>query len=81
MSLNSFYFQSIESLPKRKGQFDFNRLGPPRGAMRPSSALELKKVPRGLNTIEHLNNHFSRFGKIVNIQVCSYYMIFNRFLC
>lgn len=32
-------------------------------------SLELKKVPRGLNDISHLNNHFVKFGKIVNIQV------------
>lgn len=32
-------------------------------------SLELRKVPRGLNAIAHLNNHFSRFGKITNIQV------------
>lgn len=63
---------------KRKGGmgFDFNRLGP-RAAHLPSTpknpancSLELKKVPRGLNNITHLNNHFSKFGKIVNIQVC-----------
>ncbi|KAH8404869.1 hypothetical protein KR222_007406, partial [Zaprionus bogoriensis] len=34
-----------------------------------NSSLELRKVPRGLNTIAHLNNHFAKFGKIVNIQV------------
>lgn len=32
-------------------------------------SLELRKIPRGLNAISHLNNHFSKFGKIVNIQV------------
>lgn len=32
-------------------------------------SLELRKIPRGLNQIAHLNNHFSKFGKIVNIQV------------
>ncbi|XP_077559106.1 zinc finger protein swm isoform X2 [Haemaphysalis longicornis] len=32
--------------------------------------LEVRKVPRGLNTITQLNNHFSRFGSIVNLQVC-----------
>lgn len=32
-------------------------------------SLELRKVPRGLNSIAHLNNHFSKFGKIINIQV------------
>ncbi|XP_048004139.1 zinc finger protein swm [Leguminivora glycinivorella] len=57
-----------------KKNFDYNRLGgrmPPRvpnsGA---NCSLEVKKVPRGLNDITHLNNHFGKFGKIVNIQVC-----------
>ena len=31
--------------------------------------LEVKKIPRGLNNISVLNNHFSKFGKIVNLQV------------
>uniref|UniRef100_A0A1Y1KC97 C3H1-type domain-containing protein n=1 Tax=Photinus pyralis TaxID=7054 RepID=A0A1Y1KC97_PHOPY len=52
----------------KKKQFDYNRLGP--RAKNPSNcSLELKKVPTGLNNIAHLNNHFSKFGKIVNIQV------------
>lgn len=52
----------------KKKAFDFNRLGP-RTKNNPANSLELKKVPRGLNNITHLNNHFSKFGKIVNIQV------------
>ncbi|KAF7284043.1 zinc finger protein swm [Rhynchophorus ferrugineus] len=52
---------------KKHFQFDFNRLGPRKN---PSNcSLELKKVPVGINTITHLNNHFAKFGKIVNIQV------------
>ncbi|GBP42890.1 Zinc finger protein swm [Eumeta japonica] len=56
-----------------KKSFDYNRLGPARPPLGPNAAncsLEVKKVPRGLNDITHLNNHFSKFGKIVNIQVC-----------
>jgi RNA-binding protein 26 len=52
------------------------RLGPPRSSHPPASigpqqncSLELRKIPRGLNAISHLNNHFSKFGKIVNIQI------------
>ncbi|KAF5283114.1 hypothetical protein FQA39_LY17421 [Lamprigera yunnana] len=56
-----------EGLFKKK-QFDYNRLGA--RTKNPSNcSLELKKVPPGLNNITHLNNHFSKFGKIVNIQV------------
>lgn len=53
----------------KKKQFDFGRLGP-RVKNPANCSLELKKVPSGLNNITHLNNHFSKFGKIVNIQVC-----------
>lgn len=45
-----------------------SRLGP-RVGMQQNCSLELRKVPRGLNSIAHLNNHFSKFGKIVNIQI------------
>ncbi|KAL2730703.1 RNA-binding protein 26 isoform X1 [Vespula squamosa] len=56
---------------KRKQAFDFNRLGPKQRAVHnpANCSLELKKVPRSLNNITQLNNHFSKFGKIVNIQV------------
>lgn len=56
---------------KRKQTFDFNRLGPKQRAIHnpANCSLELKKVPRVLNNITQLNNHFSKFGKIVNIQV------------
>ncbi|XP_011301851.1 RNA-binding protein 26 isoform X2 [Fopius arisanus] len=56
---------------KRKQAFDFNRLGPKQRAVHnpANCSLELKKVPRVLNNITQLNNHFSKFGKIVNIQV------------
>ena len=56
---------------KRKQAFDFNRLGPKQRTIHnpANCSLELKKVPRSLNNITQLNNHFSKFGKIVNIQV------------
>jgi RNA-binding protein 26 len=54
--------------PFKKKSFDFNRLGP-RSKNPANCSLELKKIPQGLNSITHLNNHFSKFGKTVNIQV------------
>lgn len=45
-----------------------SRLGPRVGPQQ-NCTLELRKIPRGMNTITHLNNHFSKFGKIVNIQI------------
>lgn len=32
--------------------------------------LEVRKIPPNLNTIANLNSHFSKFGSIVNLQVC-----------
>ncbi|KAF2359100.1 RNA recognition motif domain [Trinorchestia longiramus] len=48
------------------------RLGPPSGrgpSSRHNCSIELRKIPRGINTITHLNSHFQKFGKIVNMQV------------
>ncbi|CAG9862332.1 unnamed protein product [Phyllotreta striolata] len=56
-----------ENMYKKKS-FDFNRLGS-RAKNPQNCSLELKKVPPGMNSITHLNNHFGKFGKIVNIQV------------
>lgn len=58
-----------EGPTKRKVPIN-SRLGPPnRVGLQNNCSLELRKVPRGLNSIAHLNNHFCKFGKIVNIQV------------
>ncbi|KAJ0182988.1 hypothetical protein K1T71_000964 [Dendrolimus kikuchii] len=58
--------------PPNKKAFDFGRLGPrpPLPPLGHNCSLEVRKVPRGLNDITHLNNHFCKFGKIVNIQLC-----------
>ena len=64
--------------------FDYNRLGNQMGRQQggggaqqqaarwsfdpTNCCLEVKKIPRGLN-ISILNNHSSKFGKIVNLQV------------
>uniref|UniRef100_A0A1A9WUA2 C3H1-type domain-containing protein n=1 Tax=Glossina brevipalpis TaxID=37001 RepID=A0A1A9WUA2_9MUSC len=56
-----------EGPPKRKIPAH-SRLGPRVPSMQ-NCSLELRKVPRGLNTIAHLNNHFAKFGKIINIQI------------
>ncbi|XP_072760590.1 RNA-binding protein 26 isoform X2 [Anoplolepis gracilipes] len=69
---NSSEITRTQSNPlKRKQSFDFNRLGPKQRVVHnpANCSLELKKVPRTLNNITQLNNHFCKFGKIVNIQV------------
>ena len=34
-----------------------------------SSMLTVRNIPATLNTITHLNGHFSRYGNLVNVQV------------
>uniref|UniRef100_T1JCE4 RNA-binding protein 26 n=1 Tax=Strigamia maritima TaxID=126957 RepID=T1JCE4_STRMM len=53
----------------KRRPFDFNRLGPRKNNLE-NATLELRKIPRGLNSITQLNNHFAKFGRIVNLQVC-----------
>jgi len=64
------------SYPPAK-RFDYNRLGG-RGRGRGgahggrhggASKLLVKNIPSGLNTIAHINNHFTRFGTLVNVQI------------
>lgn len=62
------------ALPEGKRKMPINsRLGPRvnQGSANSSQncSLELRKIPRGLNAISHLNDHFSKFGKITNIQI------------
>lgn len=66
-------FRSVGNTPNKaavkRRPFDYNRLGNRKFNVE-NAALELRKIPHGLNCITQLNNHFSRFGKIVNLQVC-----------
>lgn len=71
--LQQNYYHDHENMygGKKKG-FDYNRLGPrskTHNTLNQNCALEVRKIPPALNIITHLNNHFGKFGKIVNIQV------------
>jgi len=58
-------------------RFDYGRLGRGRGRGRggrggrggASTMLAVRNIPAQLNTITHLNGHFSRYGNLVNVQV------------
>ncbi|BES87843.1 RRM [Nesidiocoris tenuis] len=73
--MNSMNDYGNGRIPNPDGKpFDFNRLGgggprQPFSGKGSNASLQLKKVPPGVNNITHLNSHFSKFGKIVNIQV------------
>uniref|UniRef100_UPI00358FFD55 RNA-binding protein 26-like isoform X2 n=1 Tax=Myxine glutinosa TaxID=7769 RepID=UPI00358FFD55 len=65
-----------EGPPPKKHWFDNNRQGYDGQAKLPyfrkihgDTKLEIRRVPTELNTISKLNDHFSKFGTIVNIQV------------
>ena len=34
-----------------------------------STMLAVRNIPKEMNSISHLNNHFSKFGSLVNVQV------------
>ena len=53
--------------PQPRAQTGNHSTGAPR--FQRTETLELKKIPRELNTISKLNEYFQRFGNIVNIQV------------
>lgn len=51
---------------------NFNNKGNfPRRNFHVNTKLEVRNIPPELNTITKLNEHFSKFGTIVNIQVTS----------
>ena len=59
-------------------RFDYKRLGGKKGAVPRyggSTQVHVKNIPPSLNTIAHLNNHFTRFGTLVNVQVIFYQLI------
>jgi len=35
-----------------------------------NATLELRRVPHDMNNIAKINEHFTRFGTLVNLQVC-----------
>ncbi|XP_074650039.1 RNA-binding protein 26-like [Tubulanus polymorphus] len=63
--------QHQQHMNRRQPGFDFNRLGYKRHMVTAANAtLEVRKIPRELNNISKLNEHFSKFGTITNLQVC-----------
>ncbi|XP_044285601.1 RNA-binding protein 26 [Varanus komodoensis] len=66
-----------EGVPAKKNWFDkqnFNRTNSPAFQKKvqfgnENTKLELRKVPPELNNISKLNEHFSKFGNLVNLQV------------
>ncbi|XP_060681915.1 RNA-binding protein 26 [Hemiscyllium ocellatum] len=68
---------SAEGVPVKKSWFDksnFNKANNQGFQKKPqygveNTKLELRRVPQELNNISKLNEHFSKFGTIVNLQV------------
>lgn len=54
--------------PFKRRAFNYDRLGPKRPP--DNATLEVQKIPPEMNTISKLNEHFSKFGDITNLQVC-----------
>lgn len=53
----------------RGGFNNQNKSGFPKRYYYVNTKLEVRKIPRDLNNITQLNEHFSKYGTIVNIQV------------
>ncbi|ELU08203.1 hypothetical protein CAPTEDRAFT_222739 [Capitella teleta] len=53
---------------KRGGFNIYDRLGPKK--YNDNATLEVQKIPSEMNTIAKLNEHFSQFGEIINLQIC-----------
>ena len=47
----------------------FRGRGGGRGGRMPPPQLAVRNIPPHVNNIAHLNNHFARFGTLVNVQV------------
>ena len=45
---------------------------PPRRPFMNQTILEIRKVPKELNTVVKISEYFQKFGNIVNIQVCTF---------
>ncbi|XP_018111656.1 RNA-binding protein 27 isoform X1 [Xenopus laevis] len=53
----------------RQGNHNHNKTGFVKKIQYTNTKLEVRKIPQDLNNITKLNEHFSKFGTIVNIQV------------
>ncbi|XP_075712643.1 RNA-binding protein 27 [Rhinoderma darwinii] len=53
----------------KQGNNNHNKLGYGKKIQYTNTKLEVRKIPQDLNNITKLNEHFSKFGSIVNIQV------------
>ncbi|KAM3925803.1 RNA-binding protein 27 [Leptodactylus fuscus] len=53
----------------KQGNNNHNKLGFGKKIQYTNTKLEVRKIPQDLNNITKLNEHFSKFGTIVNIQV------------
>ncbi|KAG9469940.1 hypothetical protein GDO78_019290 [Eleutherodactylus coqui] len=54
---------------RKQGNNNHNKLGFGKKIQYTNTKLEVRKIPQDLNNITKLNEHFSKFGTIVNIQV------------
>lgn len=48
----------------------------PDGSSSASTTLEIRKIPVEFNTISKLNEHFSKFGTVTNVQVIIIYFCY-----
>ncbi|KRX91932.1 RNA-binding protein 26 [Trichinella pseudospiralis] len=69
-NFDNFPQTSIRTPHKSVGQINMRKRAAVDQINRQNRTLEVRRIPQPLNTIAKLNEHFSQFGHITNIEVC-----------
>ncbi|KRZ77339.1 RNA-binding protein 26 [Trichinella papuae] len=69
-NFDNFPQSSIRTQHKSVGQINMRKRVAVDQINRHNRTLEVRRIPQPLNTITKLNEHFSQFGHITNIEVC-----------
>ncbi|KRY32852.1 RNA-binding protein 26 [Trichinella spiralis] len=69
-NFDNFSQSTIRTQHKSVGQINLRKRAAVDQINRQNRTLEVRRIPQPLNTITKLNEHFSQFGHITNIEVC-----------
>ncbi|KRX77959.1 RNA-binding protein 26 [Trichinella sp. T6] len=69
-NFDNFSQSTMRTQHKSVGQINLRKRAAVDQINRQSRTLEVRRIPQPLNTITKLNEHFSQFGHITNIEVC-----------
>ncbi|KRX59486.1 RNA-binding protein 26 [Trichinella sp. T9] len=69
-NFDNFSQSTMRTQHKSVGQINLRKRAAVDQINRQNRTLEVRRIPQPLNTITKLNEHFSQFGHITNIEVC-----------